>query len=88
MKFVTYNLYEGAQPRFGFKKNGYIIDIVRASIWIKKDQEYFYDSIRSFNSSTNLFKSKSLEKIISGEDYQKKWYLSNLANWHLSRSTS
>ena len=56
--------------------------------WIKKDQEYFYDSIRSFNSSTNLFKSKSLEKIISGEDYQKKWYLSNLANWHLSRSTS
>ena len=56
--------------------------------WIKKDQEYFYDSIRSFNSSTNLFKSKSLEKIISGKDYQKKWYLSNLANWHLSRSTS
>jgi asparagine synthase (glutamine-hydrolysing) len=54
--------------------------------WIKKDQEYFYDSIRSFNSSTNLFKSKSIEKIISGEDYQKKWYLSNLANWHLSRS--
>ena len=56
--------------------------------WIKKDQEYFYDSIRSFNSSTNLFKPQSLEKIISGEDYQKKWYLSNLANWHLSRSTS
>ena len=56
--------------------------------WIKKDQEYFYDSIRSFNSSTNLFKSESLEKIISGKDYQKKWYLSNLANWHLSRSTS
>ena len=56
--------------------------------WIKKDQEYFYDSIRSFNSSTNLFKSKSLEKIILGEDYQKKWYLSNLANWHLSRSAS
>ena len=39
MKFVTYNLYEGSQPRFGFKKNDYIIDIVRASIWIKKDQE-------------------------------------------------
>jgi asparagine synthase (glutamine-hydrolysing) len=54
--------------------------------WIKKDQEYFYDSIRSFNSSTNLFNSKSLEKVISGRDYQKKWYLSNLAKWHLSRS--
>ena len=39
MKFATYNLYEGSQPRFGFKKNDYIIDIVRASIWIKKDQE-------------------------------------------------
>ena len=39
MKFVTYNLYEGSQPRFGFKKDDYIIDIVRASIWIKKDQE-------------------------------------------------
>ena len=56
--------------------------------WIKKDQEYFYDSIKSFNSSTSLFKPKSLEKIISGKDYQKKWYLSNLANWHLSRSKS
>ena len=56
--------------------------------WIKKDQDYFYDSIRSFNSSTNLFNSQSVENIISGRDYQKKWYLSNLANWHLSRSSS
>ena len=39
MKFVTYNFFGGSQPRFGFKKNDYIIDIVRASIWIKKDQE-------------------------------------------------
>ena len=54
--------------------------------WIKKDKDYFYDSIKTFNSSTNLFKKNSLEKIISGNDYQKKWYLSNLANWHLSRS--
>ena len=26
MKFVTYNLYGGSQPRFGFKKNDYIIE--------------------------------------------------------------
>ena len=39
MKFATYNFYEGSQPRFGFKKNEYIIDIVRASIWVKKNQE-------------------------------------------------
>ena len=54
--------------------------------WIKKDQEYFYSSIKEFNSSTRLFNSSSLEKILSGDDYQKKWYLSNLANWHMSRS--
>tara|TARA_B110000438_G_scaffold275983_1_gene297383 strand:+ start:822 stop:1808 length:987 start_codon:yes stop_codon:yes gene_type:complete len=39
MKFVTYNFYEGSQPRFGFKKNEYIIDIVRASIWVKKEKD-------------------------------------------------
>jgi len=38
MKFATYNLYEGAQPRFGFKKDNYIIDVVRASIWVKKNK--------------------------------------------------
>ena len=54
--------------------------------WIKKDEEYFYGSIRDFNSSTHMFDNKSLESIISGRDYQKKWYLSNLSNWHMSRS--
>ena len=54
--------------------------------WIKKDQDYFYGSIKDFNSSTNMFNNKALENIISGNDYQKKWYLSNLSNWHMSRS--
>ena len=31
MKFVTYNLDGSTQPRFGFKKDDYIIDVVRAS---------------------------------------------------------
>ena len=33
MKFVTYTLDGGAQPRFGFKKDEYIIDVIRAAIW-------------------------------------------------------
>ena len=32
MKFVTYTLDGGAQPRFGFKKDEYIIDVIRAAI--------------------------------------------------------
>ena len=68
---------------FNRKKQGF-----RAPIgeWIKKDQDYFYNSIKNFNKSTDLFDNKSLENIISGDDYQKKWYLSNLSNWHMSRS--
>ena len=33
MKFVTYTLDGGAQPRFGFKKDETIIDVIRAAIW-------------------------------------------------------
>ena len=68
---------------FNRKKQGF-----RAPVgeWIKKDQDYFYNSIKNFNKSTDLFDNKSLENIISGDDYQKKWYLSNLSNWHMSRS--
>jgi asparagine synthase (glutamine-hydrolysing) len=68
---------------FNRKKQGF-----RAPVgeWIKKDEDYFYESIKDFNSSTHLFNNKSLENIISGNDYQKKWYLSNLSNWHMSRS--
>ena len=56
--------------------------------WIKKDEKYFYEAIKEFNSSTNLFDKGYLNKVISGEDFQKKWYLANLANWHLSRSSN
>ena len=55
--------------------------------WIKKDEDFFYESVRNFNSSTHLFDPSYLRKIFSGSDYQKKWYLSNLSNWHLSRSS-
>ena len=56
--------------------------------WIKKDERYFYEAIEEFNSSTNLFDKGYLNKVISGEDFQKKWYLANLAKWHLSRSSN
>jgi fumarylacetoacetate (FAA) hydrolase len=36
MKFVTYMLDGSTQPRFGFKKNEYIIDVIRAAIWAKE----------------------------------------------------
>ena len=42
--------------------------------------------IYEFNKSTNLFNNKYLKSVLSGSDYQKKWYLSNLASWHLTRS--
>lgn len=64
------------------KKQGF-----RAPIgeWIKKDEALFYDSIYEFNQLTKLFNNDELKKQITGNDYQKKWYLANLANWHLSR---
>jgi len=37
MKFVTYILDGGAQPRFGFIKNQYIIDVIRAAIWANEN---------------------------------------------------
>ena len=55
--------------------------------WIKKDEDFFYESVRNFNSSTHLFDPSVLRKVFSVSDYQKKWYLSKLANWHLSRTT-
>ena len=36
MKFVTYMLDGSTQPRFGFKNNEYIIDVIRAAIWAKE----------------------------------------------------
>ena len=38
MKFVTYNLEGGAQSRFGFKKDEYIIDMIRAAIWVNENK--------------------------------------------------
>ncbi|MBT4555880.1 MAG: hypothetical protein HOC41_09390, partial [Candidatus Marinimicrobia bacterium] len=38
MKFVTYTQDGGDQPRFGFKKDQYIVDVIRAAIWAKESK--------------------------------------------------
>ena len=70
---------------FNRKKQGF-----RAPVgeWIKKDENYFYESIKEFNLTVGLFDQKYLNKVISGQDFQKKWYLANLAKWHMSRRSS
>jgi len=64
------------------KKQGF-----RAPIgeWIKKDEDYFYESIKEFNSLVNLFSEKELKRVLEGNDFQKKWYLVNLSRWHMTR---
>ena len=64
------------------KKQGF-----RAPIgeWLKKDEQYFYESIREFNLIVNLFNEKEINRILAGNDFQKKWYLLNLARWHMMR---
>tara|TARA_A100001037_G_C15153065_1_gene640960 strand:+ start:4132 stop:5118 length:987 start_codon:yes stop_codon:yes gene_type:complete len=37
MKFVTYTLADSSQPRFGFKKDEYIIDVIRAAVWANEN---------------------------------------------------
>jgi len=68
MKFVTYTLDGGAQPRFGFKKDEYIIDVIRATIWVnEKNGDSSFLEIPSTlkkaleNWDTNFAKLKRLD---------------------------
>ena len=70
MKFVTYSLGEGTNYRFGFKKNEYIVDIIRASIWANENKgDYCYLEIPSTlkkaleNWDINLRKLQKLNAI-------------------------
>ena len=38
MKFATYNLEGSNQPRFGFKKDKYIVDVLHAAIWANESK--------------------------------------------------
>jgi len=71
MKFVTYSLGEGTNYRFGFKKNDYIIDTIRASIWANESQgDFSYLEIPSSlkkaleNWDINLKKLQKLSAIL------------------------
>ena len=39
MKFATYTLEGSIQPRFGFKKDKYIVDVIHAAIWVNESKE-------------------------------------------------
>lgn len=39
MKFVTYTLDNNARPRFGFKKDDYIVDVIRSAIWNNENNQ-------------------------------------------------
>ena len=38
MKFATYTLEGSNQPRFGFKKDKYIVDVLHAAIWANESK--------------------------------------------------
>ena len=37
MKFVTYTNNDGETPRFGFKRDDEIVDVIRSGIWVNEN---------------------------------------------------
>ena len=68
MKFVTYTLEGSNQPRFGFKKSKYIVDVLHAAIWANesKGNSSFLEIPSTLkmaldNWGTNFIKLKELD---------------------------
>ena len=68
MKFATYTLEGSIQPRFGFKKNKHIVDVLHAAIWANesKGNSSFLEipstlKIALDNWETNFVKLKELD---------------------------
>ncbi len=68
MKFATYTLKGSIQPRFGFKKDKYIIDVLHAAIWANesKGNSSFLEIPSTLkmaldNWATNFVKLKELD---------------------------
>ena len=68
MKFATYTLEGSIQPRFGFKKDKYIVDVLHAAIWANesKGNSSFLEipstlKIALDNWGTNFVKLKELD---------------------------
>ena len=71
MKFATYTLKGSLQPRFGFKKGKYIIDILHAAIWAdeSKGNSSFLEIPSTLkmaldNWGTNFVKLKELDECL------------------------
>ena len=39
MKFVTYTNIDGEKPRFGFKRDDEIVDVIRSAIWVNENNK-------------------------------------------------
>ena len=72
MKFATYTLEGSIQPRFGFKKDKYIIDVLHAAIWANesKGNSSFLEIPSTLkmaldNWGTNFIKLKELVDCLS-----------------------
>ena len=75
MRFVTFQYDNNSEPRFGFKKNDQIIDIVCASNWIyqSKNDSRFLDIPSSLKQAlkdwtANFDKIKELDGALSNHD--------------------
>ena len=71
MKFATYTLEGSHQPRFGFKKDEYIVDILHAAIWANesKGNSSFLEipstlKLALDNWGTNFVKLKELDECL------------------------
>jgi len=77
MKFATYTLKGSLQPRFGFKKDKYIIDILHAAIWAdeSKGNSSFLEIPSTLkmaldNWGTNFVKLKELDECLPDINFQ------------------
>jgi len=77
MKFATYTLEGSFQPRFGFKKDKYIVDVLHAAIWANesKGNSSFLEIPSTLkmaldNWDTNFVKLKELDDCLPGINIQ------------------
>ena len=77
MKFATYTLEGSIQPRFGFKKDKYIVDVLHAAIWANesKGNSSFLEipstlKIALDNWETNFVKLKELDDSLPDKNIQ------------------
>ncbi len=75
MKFASYRHNQNDKPRFGFKRNKYIIDVVKSAIWLneKKGNATFLDIPSSLkdslkNWSLNFELLSELDGLITNDD--------------------